>query len=108
MSTSFDTSGDGGNAFNYFPGGPLTIGGLAGGVSGAISFPATNDWGLLVSSFPTNPTFERLAYFPIVGSSVDVRTGTVTLAAAVSEPATLALIGLGLSGLALARRRRTR
>jgi len=103
VSTSFDTTGDGGNGFTY-PFGPsdaLIIGGLVNGVNGIAGI---NDWGLEIVNFSTNPTVVFFEYDPASGSVVAI-TGTITSAAAVPEPATLALIGLGLFGVALTRRR---
>ena len=105
VSTNFSRAGDGGDAINYSPSTDiLQIGGLVGGVSSVIFL--TNDWRLRIDNISTNPTFSFFEYGPAGGDFVQVFVGTVT-PAAVPEPATLALLGLGLGGLALTRRRRS-
>jgi hypothetical protein len=108
VSTNFDTTGDGGNAFDFDPGiRQLVIGGLVNGVHSVISPPATNDWDLAVNNFWTNPTFASFAYEGTTSASfVSINSGVTIAPAAVPEPATIALLGIGMAGIGFARRRK--
>lgn len=113
VSTSFDTSENGGNAFNYDPtfgSGLFTIGGLAGvtatssGVGALQITPAVNDWYLVITGFGSSNTFNSFGYRPIGGGGTDgTEIGTVE---PVPLPAAAWLLLSGVGGLGVLGRRR--
>ena len=104
VTTSFTTLGT--NVFTYnVLNDTLTIGGGSNALSWSTS--NTNDWQLVVDNF-LQSQFVRLRYSAagaINGTDIDTRVGSVTKV--VPEPGTLALLGLGIVGLGLSRRRKS-
>lgn len=84
----------------------LTIGSVPG--AGALqSAPAINDFYLVISGLATSPTFSQFGYCPVGAPCVSTTGGSlVARSASVPEPGSLALLGAGVLGLALSRRRR--
>jgi hypothetical protein len=103
VTTDFDTSGNGGNAFSYDPGsGFLFIGGLANSVMGLIFASASNDWLLSTQDFMAG----QFLYRGSLISSGDVVSAAISPSQSpslVPEPGSMALLAQTLFMIAIAR-----
>jgi MYXO-CTERM domain-containing protein len=108
ITTSFDTTGAGGNAFNYSAADrQLILGSLQFGVVTASG--TSNDWLLVIEPFPDAPAGGVFGYYPATGPVVSFSGFTVTgQSAPVPAPTPLALLALGGVALAAAGRSRRR
>lgn len=106
-STDWDTSSDGGKGFSWSPGGVFfAIGGLGKGVTNIEPNDGFDtDWALSITGFPTGTI--RVDRILLEGQrGLGVTSSNVTLReVSVPEPGALALVGLGLAGVAWLRRR---
>ena len=99
VSTSFDTSQAGGNAFTYDGIGDLTLGGLDGGVNSY--FGGNGDWQFYILGFPASPS----GVVFVTDTNWTESGGILVQQTGVPEPGTLALLGLGIAALGFSRRR---
>jgi len=104
----YDTS----NVFS-FNGGTLYIGGSDSGARDLRLYPDSTDtgldWSVQISDFPTMSMRLTAADFDLADYGfffLRYSTGTVALVQAAPEPESIALLGLGLAGMALSRRRK--